>query len=135
MRAEGNGKPVMFVLTAGQRHDSIAFEQLMEGGSIKRTRRGRPRRLPARIVGDKSYGSRAIRQYLRRKNICYTIPHKENERHGYKASFDKQVYRQRNKVERLFNRIKQFRRVATRYEKRAENYKAMLTIAAILVWL
>lgn len=56
-------------------------------------------------------------------------------RHGGKASFDKEQYRLRNIVERLFNWLKQFRRVATRYEKRGHNYKAMLTIASILMWL
>ncbi|RMF68259.1 MAG: IS5/IS1182 family transposase, partial [Cyanobacteria bacterium J069] len=49
--------------------------------------------------------------------------------------FDRQAYRQRNRVERAINRLKQFRRIATRYEKRAENYLAMLTLASILLWL
>jgi transposase len=53
-------------------------------------------------------------------------------RHG---SFNREIYRQRNIVERLFNRIKQFRRIATRYEKLAQNYTAMITIASILLWL
>jgi transposase len=56
-----------------------------------------------------------------------------NPRRGVR--FDRQAYRQRNRIERTFNRLKQFRRVATRYEKRADNYLAMLTIAAILLWL
>jgi transposase len=51
-----------------------------------------------------------------------------------RGSFDRDVYRERNVVERLINRLKQFRRVATRYEKRAANYQAMLTIAAIVLW-
>jgi len=61
-----------------------------------------------------------------------TIPRKSNERRG---RFDKHLYRERNRVERLINRLKQFRRVSTRYEKLATNYLAMLTIAAILLWL
>jgi transposase len=48
---------------------------------------------------------------------------------------DKEAYRQRNLIERLINRLKQFRRVATRYEKRTVNYRAMLTIAAIVLWI
>jgi transposase len=52
-----------------------------------------------------------------------------------KGPFDKAIYRQRNRVERLFNRFKQNRRLATRYEKRATNYLAMWQIAAILMWL
>jgi transposase len=61
------------------------------------------------------------------------IPRKTNERRS--GPFDREIYRMRNRIERLINRLKQFRRVATRYEKRAENYEAMLTIAAITLWL
>ena len=124
-----------FVLTPGERHDTVAFEELMEGGGVKRAGRGRPKHKPARLVGDKSYAVRRIRLYLRRKGIRYTIPHKSNEVHGRKARFDRELYRLRNIVERLFNRLMQFRRIATRYEKRADNYKAMLVVASILLWL
>jgi transposase len=51
------------------------------------------------------------------------------------AGFDREAYRERNRVERLINRLKQFRRIATRYEKRAVNYAAMLTIGMSLLWL
>jgi transposase len=70
---------------------------------------------------------------LRRRGIRLTIPRKSNERR--RGKFDKLVYRQRNVVERCFNRLKQFRRIATRYEKKAENYLAMLTLASIFLWL
>lgn len=133
MRCEGKGKPVCFALTPGEQHECTVFEQLMEGGSIKRKGRGRPRRLPGRIVGDKGYSSNKIRLYLRRKNINYTIPRKSNQTRT--GPFNKAIYRERNRVERLINRLKQNRRIATRYEKRAENYRALLTIAAILLWL
>ncbi len=62
-----------------------------------------------------------------------TIPRKDNERR--RGKFDKSIYRQRHRVERCFNRLQQFRRIATRYEKKAENYLAMLTLASILLWL
>ena len=88
---------------------------------------------PRRVIGDKSYSSKEIRRYLRRRGIRITIPRKTNERRG--GPFDRAIYRTRNRIERLINRLKQFRRVATRYEKRAENYLAMLTIAAIILWL
>jgi transposase len=61
-----------------------------------------------------------------------TIPRKSNERR--RGQFDKVLYRQRNPVERCFNRLKQYRRIATRCEKKAENYLAMLTLASILMW-
>jgi transposase len=105
----------------------------MEGGAIKRRGRGRPRRLPARVAADKAYSNKRIRGYLARRGIGITIPRKSNEKH--RGKFDKEAYKLRNRVERLFNKLKQFRRIATRYEKRAINYKAMLTLAAILLWL
>jgi len=124
---------VVFELTPGEQHESTVFEKLMEGGAIKRRGRGRPRRLPARIAADKGYSNKKIRLYLSKRGISITIPRKSNERH--KGPFDKELYKQRNRVERLFNRLKHFRRIATRYEKRAVNYKAMLILAAILLWL
>ena len=84
----------------------------MEAGHIKRRGRGRPRHRPKRVVGDKGYSSRRIRRYLRRKGIGGVIPHKRNERG--RGRFDRAAYRERNRVERLINRLKQFRRVATR---------------------
>jgi len=61
------------------------------------------------------------------------IPTKANERR--QPDFDREAYRQRNIIERLINRLKNFRRIATRYEKRAANYLAMITIGAILLWI
>ena len=124
---------MVILLTAGQRHEAVVFEALMEQGAVKRPGRGRPRLRPKRIVAAKGYSSGKIRRFLRRRGIRMTIPHKRNERR--RGPFDREKYRERNRVERLINRLKQFRRVATRYEKRAVNYKAMLTLAAILLWL
>lgn len=120
-------------MTAGERHEQVAFVPLMEGGRIKRQGRGRPRSRPARVAGDKGYSSRKVRQYLRRRGIQAVIPRKANERRA--PRFDRAAYRERNRVERLINRLKQFRRVATRYEKLAVSYQAMVSIAAILMWL
>jgi len=131
VRAEGNGKPMVLLLTAGQRHEQTMFESLMERGAVKR-RRGRPRSRPDRVAGDKGYSSKKIRRYLRRRGIGVVIARQTRER---RVRFDKAAYRKRNVVERLINRLKQFRRIATRYEKRAVNYLAMLTIAAIMLWL
>ena len=117
-----------FLVSVGERHEAVVFEPLMEQGPVKRTGAGRPRIRPHRVSGDKGYSSRKIRLYLRRRGIRYTIPRKANEHRGGK--FDKALYRLRNQVERCFNRLKQYRRVATRYEKKAENYLTMLTIAS-----
>lgn len=131
-RAEGGGKPLTLLLTPGQRHEATVFEALMEQGAAKRAGRGRPRRRPRRIVGDKGYSSGKIRRYARRHGINVTIPRKRNERR--RGPFDREGYRARSLVERPINRRKQFRRLATRYGKRAEHYRAMWFIAAILLW-
>ena len=122
-----------FILTPGQDHESTVLRPLMERGAVKRRGRGRPRVRPRRVVGDKGYSSRENRQYLRRRGMRLTIPRKKNERR--RGRFDKAIYRMRNRVERLINRMKQFRRLATRYEKRAENFRAMWVIAATLLWM
>lgn len=119
-------------MTVGEHHEAVVFEQLMTQGAVKRQGSGRPRFRPLRVSGDKGYSSRKIRSYLRRRGIRLTIPPKANERQ--RGRFDKSLYRERNRVERCFNRLKQFRRVATRYEKKADNYLAMLTLASMLLW-
>lgn len=121
------------LLTPGQQHEASVFESLMAGGAVKRVGRGRPKQRPQRVVGDKGYSSRKIRGYCRRRGIRITIPRKANEQRT--GPFDRVIYRSRNQIERLVNRFKQFRRLATRYEKRAENYRAMWLIAASLLWL
>ncbi len=85
------------------------------------------------MIGDKGYSSRHIRRWLRRHRIQYTFSHKRNERrHG---PFDRNLYRERNRAERLINRLKQYRRIDTRYEKRAANYLAVVTITSFFLWL
>ena len=133
VRAEGGGKPLVLLLSPGQAHDSRFVEPLLEHGAVRRAGRGRPRVRPKRAAGDKAYSYRRVRRYLRRRRIGAVIPTRKDQRPN--PHFDRAAYRTRNRVERLINRLKQFRRVATRYEKRATNYLAMVTIAAITLWL
>jgi len=111
----------------------VGFWPLMEQGEIKRAGRGPPKKRPGRICADKGYAKRVVRSYLRGLGINITIARRSDEHRG--GPFDQAIYRTRNLVERLINRLKHFRRVATRYEKRAENYEAMLKVAAIKIWL
>lgn len=122
-----------FILSPGHWHEQRVVRELLERGGVKRQRRGRPKVRPRRLVGDKGYSSSSLRRYLRQKGIRYTIPRRKNEHRG--GSFDKAIYRLRNRVERLINRLKQYRRIATRYDKRAANYATWITIAAILLWM
>jgi transposase len=133
LRAEGHGKPMSLILTPGQQHETTVFEQLLLTPKLKRARAGRPRWRPARVVGDKGYSSGAIRRWLHAHAIRVTIPRRRTEKH--RGRFDQTIYRERNRVERLINRLKQFRRLATRYEKRAANYRAMWLLGFIVLWL
>lgn len=133
MRAEGGGKPITFVLTGGERHEVTVLERLLTQGAVKRPGRGRPRRRPKRLVGDKGYSYPSVRRWLRQQGIRYTIPRRSDQPPG--GPFDQATYRQRNRVERLINRLKQSRRIATRYDKLATSYLAWLQLAAILLWI
>ena len=132
LRAEGNGRPITAVLTGGERHEQIALEAALDHGAVRRLGRGRPRLRPRAAAGDKAYSSPRARAHLRRRHIRPVVPAKKNERR--QPGFDREAYRLRNRVERLINRLKHFRRIATRYEKRAANYLAMLHIGVILLW-
>jgi transposase len=133
LRAEGGGKPLTLVLTPGQRHEATACERLLDQGAVRRPGRGRPRRRPQRVVGDKGYTGRARRASCRRRGIRHTIPRLRTERRS--GRFDRAVYRLRNRVERLIARCQQFCSLATRYDKRAESYRALWVIAMIILWI
>jgi transposase len=107
---------------------------LLETGAVPRPGRGRPRLRPDRVAADKGYTGRPGRSYLRRRRIGAVIPRRTTEsRRGVR--FDRAAYRERNRVERLINRLKQHRAIATRYEKLQETYHALLIIACLLLWL
>jgi transposase len=103
--------------------------------------RGRPRTRPDRLIADKGYSYAHCRRFLRQRQIPHTIPERSDQRArraarpGRPLAFDKTVYARRNVVERCINRLKQWRGLATRYEKRAVNYRAMLVLASSVLWL
>jgi transposase len=121
MAVRGLGCPVRFALTAGQKGDAPQADPLMEG-------------LPAAVVmADAAYDSDRIRQAIADKGALAVIPN--NPSRAIKHPLDKHLYAQRHLVECCFSRLKQFRRVATRFEKTARHYLAVVTIAAIVLWL
>lgn len=120
------------VLTGGHRHESTRLEAVLDGIRVARRGRGRPRTRPGRVLADKGYSYPACRRLLRRRGIRATIPTRSNQR---RQRFDRDAYRRRNVIERCVNRLKRFRAIATRYEKRAVNYRAMVVIASLLLWL
>lgn len=85
------------------------------------------------VLADKGYDSRALVNYIESRGAEAVIPSRRSNRH--QRQIDKELYKERNKIERFFNRIKHFRRVATRYEKSACNYMAFLHVVSITVLL
>ena len=100
------------MLTGGERHESRMLPALLSRGAVRRPGRGRPRLRPRRVAGDKAYTGRPVRSFLRRRGIGAVIPTQKRE--PRRPGFDREAYRRRNQVERLINRLKQFRRIATR---------------------
>jgi transposase len=96
------------------------------------------------VAADKAYSNSLIRRYLRRRGISHTIPEKSDSqaarrrkgsRGGRPPGFDAERYKKRNTVERAINKLKQFRAVATRYDKRRYIYLGTTTVAALVIWL
>ncbi len=121
MAVRGLGCPVRFILTAGQKGDAPQAEPLIKG-------------LPADVVmADTAYDSDALRQAIAEKGALAVIPN--NPSRAIKHKLDRHLYAQRHLIECCFSKLKQFRRVATRFEKTARNYLAVVTIAATVLWL
>jgi transposase len=118
---DGLNRPLALALTGGNTNDCTQFTLVMKALRVPRLGPGRPRVRPGHVIGDKGYGSKAIRTWLRRRDITHTIPERAGQagnrarrgsRDGRPPAFDKQVYKRRNVVERCFNRLKQGRGIA-----------------------
>jgi transposase len=142
LACDGKGRPLSIVITPGQRHDSTQLEPVLAGIRVPRLGGcGRPRTRPDRLIADKGYSYPRCRRLLRERQIPHTIPERRDQRarraarRGRPLAFDHAIHARRNVVERCINRLKQWRGLATRYEKRAINYWAMVVLASIALWL
>ncbi|MFJ3446567.1 IS5 family transposase [Streptomyces sp. NPDC086081] len=144
LACDGRGLPLAVVVTPGNVNDSTVFDTVMDDLRVPRTGAGRPRLRPDAVVADKAYSSRAIRQSLRGRGIRAVIPERADQKAnrlrrgkagGRPPAFDRELYRARNVVERCFNRLKQFRAIATRFDKLATRYKAGVHLASLILWL
>src|SRR3954453_21438631 len=123
----------------GQRHDSLAFEPLMDDLCVKRPGRGRPRRRPAVLLADKAYSNKTIRGRLRERGIRAVIPLKADQQPGRRRrgsrgllpGFAPGSYRERKVVERTVNKLRGTRAVAPRYDKRDFVYRGTIDVSAI----
>ncbi len=132
------------LLTPGQAGDNPQLLPLLDAIRVNPPGPGRPRNRPDMLIADKGYAHDPTRRELRRRRIRHTIPERTDQiarraakrnAGGRPPAFDRHVYRQRNVVERCFNRLKQWRDLATRYAKRASIYRACLVLIAVLIWL
>lgn len=139
---DGNGMPLVVLLTAGQAGDSPMFGPLMAHLRIGR-QTGRPRTRPHAVRGDKAYSSRAIRGHLRSRGVVAIIPEpadqqghrkRRGSRGGRPPAFDATAYKGRNVIERRFCDLKQWRGIATRYDKLALTYRAAIVLNAVVAW-
>jgi transposase len=118
---EGLGSLARFRLTGGQAGDSPQALPLL--GNLQ----------PDSLSADKAYDTDAILEHLADNNIQAVIP--PCSRRVVQRAFDRQLYKNRNLIERFFCRIKQFRRIATRYDKLAERFASFIALAATVIWL
>jgi transposase len=119
--ADAKGRLIAILLTGGEAHDCPVAERLI--------RRVKP---PKRMLGDKAYDSAELRQELDERGTKPVIPNRSNRKQPY--SFSKRLYKLRWRIESAFNRLKDYRRIATRYDRLARNYLASVCLAAALVW-
>ena len=135
---------MVIAVTPGQAHDSPALRLLLAELRVPRVGPGRPRTTPAALRADKAYSARAHRAHLRSRGITAVIPEPSDQirhrrdkgsRGGRPVDFDAHDYKNRNVVERAFNQLKNWRGLATRYDKHALVYRGGAVLAAILLWL
>lgn len=135
---------MVIALTAGQASDSPMLKHLLEALTVPRLGPGRARTRPDAVLGDKAYSSRANRDLLRGRNIKAVIAEpadqaghrrRRGRAGGRPPAFDSEIYKDRNVVERSFNDHKQWRGLATRYDKLATVYRGGAVLRAILMWL
>jgi transposase len=142
--SDGRGRPLNLVLTPGNINDTTMLPAVLDGVRVRRLGPGRPRTRPVMVIADKGYPSKVNRSYLARRQIKANIPDRDdqlaNRRRkgpagGRPPKLDAGLYRRRNVVERSFNRLKNWRGIATRTDKTARNYRAGILLASTLIWI
>lgn len=117
---DASGKPLRFILTGGQVNDCTQAIALLTGFKAKA------------VIADKGYDSGKILSEIEKLGAKAVIPPRATRK--IQRDYDRQLYKQRNLIERAFNRLKQFRRIATRYDRKAAYFLASLQLAAFAIW-
>lgn len=119
--ADAKGRLIAILLTGGEAHDCPVAERII--------RRVKPAK---RMLGDRAYDSGELREHLNAQGTKPVIPNRSNRKKPF--GFSRRLYKLRWRIECAFNRLKDFRRIATRYDKLARNYLASVCLIAALVW-
>ena len=118
---DGLGNPLHFMLTAGQRHDITCAETLIDGYNSEY------------VIADKSYDSMALIESITQRGAVPVIPPRANRRDS--RTYDVHLYKERHLVECFINKIKQYRRISSRFDKLAVRYMGFLSFVATIIWL
>ena len=121
MATDTFGRPIRFLLAAGQSHDVLAAPALIEGLS------------PQAILADRAYDSGPLRQVIANAGADAVIPSTRSRKTPIPHNIA--IYRCRNRIERCFNKLKHFRRIATRFDRRAAHFLAFIHLAAAMIWM
>ena len=114
------GRPLRFIVTGGQRHDSTQARALLTGFTA------------GYVIADKGYDSQALIAYIEGQGTTPVIPPRASRTQP--RSYDRELYKHRNWIERTFNRLKHWRRIATRYDRKTTHFLAFLYLAALPLW-
>jgi transposase len=121
MLADALGRPLRFILTGGQVHDVVTAPALLEdidGGAV---------------IADKAYDSNSLRQLIADAGMIAVIPSTRSRKVA--IPHDAELYKNRNRIERCFNKLKHFRRFATRFDRRSVHFLAFIHIASAMIWM
>jgi len=121
MLADAFGRPLRFLISPGQTGDITAAPALLDGQE------------GGAVLADKAYDSKALRDRIAAMEAIAVIP--SNRSRKVIIPHDEVIYRMRNRIERCFNRLKHFRRFATRYDRRTIHFKGFVLLAAVMIWL
>jgi transposase len=115
------GRPCILLLTPGNVHDCKVAQRCIEAMPVS-----------AELVADKGYDSKALREWLTERGTQTVIPPRKNRKVQY--DYDKAIYKQRNIIERMFCRLKDWRRIATRFDRNLKNFVGAIALAAAVIW-
>jgi transposase len=121
MLADALGRPLRFILTGGQVHDVVTAPALLEGID------------GGAVIADKAYDSNSLRQLIADAGMIAVIPSTRSRKVA--IPHDTELYKNRNRIERCFNKLKHFRRFATRFDRRSVHFLAFIHIASAMIWM